>query len=50
MKSIGCTEEGILRSNGYCADGSRRDSIVLSIIKEEWFDHAKANLFKKLST
>lgn len=50
MKSIGCTEEGILRSNGHCADGSRRDSIVLSIIKEDWFDHAKTNLLKKLST
>lgn len=50
MKSIGCTEEGILRSNGYCADGSRRDSIVLSIIKEDWFDHTKTNLLKKLST
>ena len=50
MKSIGCTEEGILRSNGYCADGSRRDSIVLSIIKEDWFDYAKTNLMKKLST
>lgn len=50
MKSIGCMEEGILRSNGYCADGSRRDSIVLSIIKEDWFDHTKTNLLKKLST
>jgi len=50
MKSIGCMEEGILRSNGYCADGSRRDSIVLSIIKEDWFDYTKTNLMKKLST
>ncbi len=49
MKSIGCTEEGILRSNGYCSDGSRRDSIVLSILKKEWSDHVKANLFNKLS-
>lgn len=37
MKSIGCQVEGILRSNTYKADGSRRDSIVLSILKDEWF-------------
>lgn len=36
MKSIGCKEEGILRSNGFKADGTRRDSIVLSILKDEW--------------
>lgn len=48
MKSIGCKEEGILRGNGYCADGSRRDSIVLSILNNEWYDEVKKNLFKKL--
>lgn len=36
MKNIGCTVEGILRKNTYKPDGSRRDSIVLSILKEEW--------------
>ena len=36
MKSIGCKVEGILRSNGIRADGTRRDSIVLSILKSEW--------------
>ena len=36
MKSIGCTVEGILRSNVPIADGGRRDSIVLSILKKEW--------------
>lgn len=35
MKSIGCVEEGVLRSN--CASPSgRRDSIILSILKSEW--------------
>lgn len=35
MKSIGCTQEGILRSN--CASPTgRRDSIVLSILRSEW--------------
>lgn len=35
MKSLGCTVEGILRSN--CASPTgRRNSIVLSILKDEW--------------
>lgn len=48
MKSIGCTVEGVLRSNGFTAEGNRRDSIVLSILKEEWLDHVKENLRRKL--
>lgn len=35
MKRIGCTVEGVLRSNCKSLDG-RRDSIVLSILREEW--------------
>lgn len=46
MKSLGCTVEGVLRSN--CASPTdRRDSIVLSILKDEWFDSIKAVLKKK---
>ena len=48
MKSIGCIVEGVLRKNVPTPDGRRRDSIVLSILKEEWFDHVKENLKKKL--
>lgn len=48
MKSIGCKIDGVLRSNMPTADGSRRDSIVLSILKEEWFDGVKQNLKAKL--
>ena len=48
MKSLGCTVEGILRSNGVRKDGSRRDSIVLSILKEEWENEVKENLRSKL--
>lgn len=48
MKSIGCFEEGILRSNGVKADGKRRDSIVLSILKKEWTDTLKELLRNKL--
>ena len=36
MKNIGCTIEGVLRSNCPKPDGTRRNSIVLSIIKHEW--------------
>lgn len=36
MQSIGCTVEGVLRSHLIKPDGTRRDSIVLSILKEEW--------------
>lgn len=48
MKSIGCTIEGILRSNMKNPDGTRRDSIVLSILKDEWFDHVKEKIRKQL--
>jgi RimJ/RimL family protein N-acetyltransferase len=48
MKSIGCTIEGILRSNGIRPDGTSRDSIVLSILKNEWESGLKAALVSKL--
>ena len=48
MKSIGCREEGILRSNGIRPNGERRDSIVLSILKDEWYNEIKENLLKRI--
>jgi RimJ/RimL family protein N-acetyltransferase len=47
MKAIGCVEEGILRSHMPTVDGSRRDSIVLSILKKEWFETVRDLLQKK---
>lgn len=44
MKSIGCTVEGVLRSNTYKPNGDRRDSIVLSILKDEWMNDIKQKL------
>lgn len=41
MKAIGCTAEGILRNHMPTAGGSRRDSIILSILKHEWYSHVK---------
>ena len=46
MKSIGCVEEGILRSNCASPDG-RRDSIILSILKDEWIESVKDDLLKR---
>jgi RimJ/RimL family protein N-acetyltransferase len=44
MKSIGCVVEGILRSNMYKPNGDRRDSIILSILKNEWLSVVKEKL------
>ena len=46
MKSIGCMVEGVLRSNTYKPNGTRRDTIVLSILKDEWIYSIKNNLKK----
>jgi RimJ/RimL family protein N-acetyltransferase len=48
MKSIGCVPEGILRNNMPLQEGGRRDSIVLSILKEEWESGVKEKLKNKL--
>ena len=48
MKSIGCTVEGVLRNNCAAHMNGRRDSIILSILKDEWLTEKKAILFSKL--
>lgn len=50
MKSIGCKVDGILRSNMPRPAGlpGRRDSIVLSILKDEWFNDVKQKLQTRL--
>ncbi|MEO8822381.1 MAG: GNAT family protein [Ginsengibacter sp.] len=49
MKSIGCKVEGVLRNHQPTRDaGIRRDSIILSIIKKEWFGEVKEKLAEKL--
>lgn len=48
MKSIGCTVDGILRANMPTLEGPRRDSIVLSILKDEWFSSVKNMLAGKI--
>jgi RimJ/RimL family protein N-acetyltransferase len=48
MKGIGCVVEGVLRSHTPLADGSRRDSIMLSILKNEWEYNVKDDLKSRL--
>jgi len=48
MKSIGCKEEGVLRSFRTDAFGNRIDAIVLSILKNEWFGGVKEKLQEKI--
>lgn len=47
MKAIGCVEEGILRNHMPTADGGRRDSIIFSILKTEWFGGIRELLLQK---
>ena len=48
MKGIGCTVEGLLRKHVPRPDGTRRDSIILSILREEWEAGLKEKLQKKI--
>jgi len=48
MQSIGCTVEGVLRRHMPAPEGGRRDSIVLSILDDEWKDSVKEMLRGKL--
>lgn len=48
MQSIGCTVEGVLRRHMPAPEGGRRDSIVLSILDDEWKDSVKEMLKGKL--
>lgn len=48
MKAIGCKEEGVLRSHLILPGNERRDSIILSILKDEWFNSVRENLLKKI--
>lgn len=48
MKAIGCVEEGILRNHMPTSSGGRRDSIILSILKNEWEAGVKSQLQQKI--
>lgn len=48
MKRLGAVQEGVLRKEIIINDGTRRDTVVLSILREEWFNHVKNNLEERL--
>ena len=48
MQKIGCTLEGVLRNHLPMPNGKRRDSIILSILKEDWNASLKQTLAAKL--
>jgi len=48
MQKIGCTVEGVLRNHLPIPTGKRRDSIVLSILKEQWDASLKQALVAQL--
>ncbi|MEM6342280.1 MAG: GNAT family protein [Bacteroidota bacterium] len=51
MESVGCKQEGRLRSFLPSADGTKRvDIVLLSILKHEWEDNAKIRLQQQLAT
>jgi len=48
MKAIGCIPEGVLRSHLPNNEGGRRDSIVLSVLKDEWHNSVRELLQQKI--
>jgi RimJ/RimL family protein N-acetyltransferase len=48
MRSIGCVEEGVLRSHVATYTSVRRNSIILSILKREWESGVKERLMEKV--
>lgn len=48
MRSIGCREEGVLRSFYKNENGERMDAIVLSILREEWNTGIKSMLTQRI--
>lgn len=48
MKAIGCVPEGVLRNHMPTAQGGRRDSIILSILRTEWESGVREALLEKI--
>jgi len=49
MKAIGCIQEGVFRDYMLDATGRRWSTVVLSILKEEWFSKTKEMLKNKIA-
>lgn len=48
MKKIGFVQEGILRQSIFLPDGYKRDTIIFSLLKNEWYESIKQSLENKL--
>jgi len=49
LKKVGCKQEGVLRSFlPTINDESRTDLLLFSVLKNEWFNITKAELYRKL--
>ena len=48
MKKIGFVQEGILRQSIYLPDGHKRDTVIFSLLKNEWESTVKTLLEYKL--
>jgi RimJ/RimL family protein N-acetyltransferase len=48
--SLGASNEGILRSHAIRPNGTRRDTRVFSILKQEWLEQVKPSLLFKINS
>lgn len=48
MRKLGCIEEGRLRNHLPVADGTRRDTVILSILRNEWYASVKPQLIQRI--
>ena len=48
--ALGAKAEGILRSHAIRPEGTRRDTAVFSILKQEWLEHVKPSLIQKINS
>lgn len=48
MKKIGAKQEGVLRNHMVNSDGSKRDSVYFSFIRDEW-EEIRQTIFKEMS-
>jgi RimJ/RimL family protein N-acetyltransferase len=48
--SLGASNEGILRSHAIRPNGTRRDTRLFSILKQEWLEQVKPSLLLKINS
>lgn len=48
MTKMGATQEGIIRKNVYLPDGYKRDTVIFSVLKEDWEEGLKLQFEDKI--